>query len=534
MAGSQWYFVKGGKQLGPIPSSGLRRLVRSKEIGPSHLVWKEGLKDWIPAKQVKGLFRKPCKGRKSFSGQSKKTEEKKVGSDQFFERLSVAVKEGNQLPAASESSLESIDANESDLGAKPVRVNSAPNAASKKPKGKRAGSSSPHRTRISIVGAEAGVFLRFIPYLIDGFIFGIIMVLMIFVEAMIVRQIAPDFANSIPEKGEDFTTFQSVVLLGPALIAILAYFILLECSSWQRTPGKAVFGLKVTDTNGEPITFGASTLRTLTKFGPVFLVGLLVTDRGVSNLVSLSWVFTWLLAGVTIQKQALHDMIAGTVVIRESFVRDLSSNHGGIDYRYYEEESEAEDETLEQKSVPSRKKRRKSRSSSADASSGGFWVRTVSFMIDFVISAFIVGGTAFVIYLMFRDSHPENFVFMRMRDFYSTSMGLLIILPGFVLTAAYFWLMECSESGATLGKSTCDLKVVDSNGNQLSSLQSAIRQFAKFAPIFFLIMAAGGTHHMLLPLGLLVVMISFAIAGITPKKQAIHDILAGTYVVEDR
>jgi len=532
MAGSQWYFVKGGKQLGPIPSSGLRRLVRAKEIGPSHLVWKEGLADWVLAKQVKGLFRIPRKGRKDFSDQAKKSEEKKVGSDQFFKRLSVAVKEVNELPAASESSLGNVDTEESDTGAVSVRVNAAP--ASKKQKRKRAGASSLDRTKISIVGAEAGVFLRFIPYLIDGFIFGIMMIMIIFVEAMIVRQVAPDFANGIPKKGEDFTTFQSVVLLGPATIATLAYFILLECSSWQRTPGKAVLGLKVTDTNGERITFGASMLRTLTKFGPIFLVGLLVTNRAVSNPVSLAWAFTWLLAGVTIQKQALHDMIAGTVVIRESFVRDLSSNHGGIDYRYYEEESEVEEETLVQKSAALKKKRRRRRSNSADASPGGFWVRTVSFMIDFVISAFIVGGTAFAIYLMFKDTHPENFVFMRMRGFYSTSMGLLIILPGFVLTAAYYWLMECSESGATLGKSTCDLKVVDSNGDQISSLQSAIRQFAKFAPIFFLIMAAGGAHRMLLPLGMLVVMISFAMAGITPKKQAIHDILAGTYVVEDR
>ncbi|MCU0795073.1 MAG: DUF4339 domain-containing protein [Akkermansiaceae bacterium] len=49
----QWYYSKGGRQLGPVPESELSRLVASGEIQPeTDLVWREGMDDWKPAAQV--------------------------------------------------------------------------------------------------------------------------------------------------------------------------------------------------------------------------------------------------------------------------------------------------------------------------------------------------------------------------------------------------------------------------------------------------------------------------------------------------
>jgi len=54
---SRWYYAKNGEQhKGPIDSRGLLRLAISGELKPTDWVWKEGQKEWIPAKKVRGLF----------------------------------------------------------------------------------------------------------------------------------------------------------------------------------------------------------------------------------------------------------------------------------------------------------------------------------------------------------------------------------------------------------------------------------------------------------------------------------------------
>lgn len=54
---SRWYYAKNGEQhKGPIDSRELLRLATSGELKPTDWVWKEGQKEWIPAKKVRGLF----------------------------------------------------------------------------------------------------------------------------------------------------------------------------------------------------------------------------------------------------------------------------------------------------------------------------------------------------------------------------------------------------------------------------------------------------------------------------------------------
>lgn len=527
MAGSQWYYVKGGKQQGPVSSKELRKLVKQRMIGPTHLVWKKGLDDWIPITKVKGVFQSAPEVEVSPTPRPDQPQRKSESSLHFLKQLSVAVEEGHQLPNVSESSLTEAEDEDDEFSSdsEPIKVT----IPGSKKRAKRPGSSETlDRSRRSIVGAEAGIFIRLIPAMVDAFICRLMALVIMLVYIPLLKAIAPDFAKEIPRRGADFSTFQTFVTVSPIAVAFLLYFVLFECSSWQRTPGKALLGLKVTDGNGEPITFGASFLRTLTKFGPVIIVSFIFGDRTVTNLASLGCLLAWFLAGVTVQKQALHDLIAGTVVIRESFVREPSSIYDGVDYRYLQNS----EEPVDRDSVRSR--RRKKKRTSLESYAAGFWIRTVSLIIDLLISAIIMGTTSVGIYYALRDHFPEAFIQMRFGGFFSTPMSFLIVLPGFILTLAYFWLMESSESGATLGKSACTLKVVDSQGEPISSLQSALRQFAKIAPIFFVTFAIGSTFPLFLPLGWLVVILSFLIAGFTPKKQAIHDVLAGTYVVEDR
>ncbi len=89
------------------------------------------------------------------------------------------------------------------------------------------------------------------------------------------------------------------------------YYAAFEASAWQATPGKRVMKLYVTDLSGHPVTFGRASVR---YFG-----------RKISELTFL---LGYLLAGLTERKQALHDLIAGCLVLRrpgaETFLRTPS------------------------------------------------------------------------------------------------------------------------------------------------------------------------------------------------------------------
>jgi hypothetical protein len=56
MTAIQWYYARGQQQCGPVSSSELKRLADQGELAPDALVWREGIKEWIPARSVRGLF----------------------------------------------------------------------------------------------------------------------------------------------------------------------------------------------------------------------------------------------------------------------------------------------------------------------------------------------------------------------------------------------------------------------------------------------------------------------------------------------
>ena len=76
------------------------------------------------------------------------------------------------------------------------------------------------------------------------------------------------------------------------------YYILMECSPMQGTLGKRALRLKVTDLNGRRIRFGRA-------FGRYWA----------RPLSAMPWQIGCIMAGFTAKKQALHDMLAGTLVI---------------------------------------------------------------------------------------------------------------------------------------------------------------------------------------------------------------------------
>jgi len=51
-----WYYAKDNKQFGPVSAAELKRLSQAGELRQEDLVWTEGMKEWLAARKVKGLF----------------------------------------------------------------------------------------------------------------------------------------------------------------------------------------------------------------------------------------------------------------------------------------------------------------------------------------------------------------------------------------------------------------------------------------------------------------------------------------------
>src|SRR6202035_5143373 len=101
---------------------------------------------------------------------------------------------------------------------------------------------------------------------------------------------------------EDFIPLIGLFLRLALIRAALAwlYYALLESSSWHATLGKMALRLQVTDLEGRRIGFGRASGRFFGKIisGMILYIG-------------------FLMAGFTEKKQALHDMMAGCLVIKK-------------------------------------------------------------------------------------------------------------------------------------------------------------------------------------------------------------------------
>lgn len=88
------------------------------------------------------------------------------------------------------------------------------------------------------------------------------------------------------------------------------YFSIFESQGWQATPGKHFMKIKVVDYSGNKISFARATARYFSKF-----------------LSALILFIGYLMAGFTTRKQALHDLIAETLVINSNSLEIKSSNY---------------------------------------------------------------------------------------------------------------------------------------------------------------------------------------------------------------
>jgi len=151
----------------------------------------------------------------------------------------------------------------------------------------------------------AGFWLRFVAYLIDDIVlsFAGFIVALPFIGGIIFSAIGMSDSHEFDEKTVLGIAGILGSVLGMVLIIIILgwlYFALMESSKNQATLGKLALGLKVTDMEGNRISFARATGRYFGKIisGMILYVG-------------------YFMAGFTEKKQALHDMLAGCLVVRK-------------------------------------------------------------------------------------------------------------------------------------------------------------------------------------------------------------------------
>jgi uncharacterized RDD family membrane protein YckC len=99
--------------------------------------------------------------------------------------------------------------------------------------------------------------------------------------------------------GDDGNTAASSGAQSISTVIGWLYYALMESSSKQATVGKMALGIVVTDTEGRRIGFGKATGRYFAKFLSFLILGI-----------------GFLMVAFTKRKQGLHDILAGTLVIR--------------------------------------------------------------------------------------------------------------------------------------------------------------------------------------------------------------------------
>lgn len=141
----------------------------------------------------------------------------------------------------------------------------------------------------------------------------------------------------------------------------------------------------------------------------------------------------------------------------------------------------------------------------------GFWKRLAAYLIDYAIvtlTSMVLGG---IIGMVFGG--VSSLTGAGMSPSANMTSQLLGGLVGLAFSVAYYGWFHASQGGATPGKLAIGIKVVRSSGERITLARSIGRYFATI-------------------LSGLTLLIGYLMAAFTERKQALHDLMCDTIVVD--
>jgi uncharacterized RDD family membrane protein YckC len=290
---TQWYYAIDGQEHGPVGSAQLKQLAASGQLSHADLIWREGLADWVEARQLKALWT------------AAPAQPAAIRTAPATATIPAALNAGN---APTADALDRGDYDLADEQTPPPAAyadrpysHSVPATRGFVPPAYTPATATPQNAPLPYATpvqyqrrgykyqAYAGFWIRFGAIVLDGLI-------------LVAAQFGLGFAIGLAIADGDGQITEEAELLLRALgvVIVWLYFALQESSSAQATIGKRACGIIVTDMNGDRISFARASGRHFAKI--------------VSNLTLM---IGYLMAAFTEQKQALHDKIANCLVVQK-------------------------------------------------------------------------------------------------------------------------------------------------------------------------------------------------------------------------
>lgn len=147
----------------------------------------------------------------------------------------------------------------------------------------------------------------------------------------------------------------------------------------------------------------------------------------------------------------------------------------------------------------------------------GFWKRLCAYFLDGIVTyiLFVVFGLLIIVIRKLFGWWPITAAPVALEELPPIRLYLQIFvgfLPFIIFKWLYYAIMEASRLRSTFGKKIMGLVVVDERLGRVSFWRASGRYWARF-------------------LSILTVSIGYMMAGFTAKKQALHDLVTGTLVL---
>jgi uncharacterized RDD family membrane protein YckC len=146
--------------------------------------------------------------------------------------------------------------------------------------------------------AFAGLWVRLLAYVLDSALLGVLLGLTVLLPILQSNHVGLTLRDELAfynSGGRQAIAFRLLMELLSWL-----YYATFESSKWQATPAQRLLNLKVTNLAGDRIGFGRATGRHFAMYASVLTLGI-----------------GFLMIAFTEKKQALHDMIAGCLVLKK-------------------------------------------------------------------------------------------------------------------------------------------------------------------------------------------------------------------------